>query len=276
MILAGFQEYYWEILLERVRANQIQFSEEIDICVCVPKGGENTCNLKQFCKNYNWSFLQLEEDLLAQAQNVAIRLHPKAEWIYKIDEDIVLSDNYFSKLKQAYQSFNNNSYLKIGFCAPMININAYGANLFLKTMNLQKDYEKLFGRYAIPENWQNAKIHNDSNVAEWIWTHSIPFDKVANFIEKKNRGFVSICPHRFSIGAILIKRDYWEKIGGFLVGVIGEMGLEEKILCEFCMNDMHAIVVAEDVFVGHLGFYRQKETIRKFFDRNSDSIKRII
>lgn len=156
----------------------------------------------------------------------------------------------------------------------MININAYGASLFLNTMNLQKDYEKLFGRYEIPEDWQNAKIHNDSNVAEWIWTHSIPFDEVANYIEKKNRNSVSVCPHRFSIGAILIKRDYWDKIGAFLVGVTGEMGLEEKVLCEFCMNDMHAIIVAEDVFVGHLGFFRQKEAVRKFFDRNSDDIKR--
>lgn len=67
LILAGFQEYYWEILLERVKVNQVQFSEGIDVCVCVPQGDENTYKLKQSCKNFNWSFLQLKEDLLAQA-----------------------------------------------------------------------------------------------------------------------------------------------------------------------------------------------------------------
>lgn len=38
LIVAGFQEYYWETVFDKVSKNILQFEENIDVCVCVPKG----------------------------------------------------------------------------------------------------------------------------------------------------------------------------------------------------------------------------------------------
>ena len=39
IVLAGFQEYYWEGLSNRIKKAQRQFEEALDVCVCVPLGG---------------------------------------------------------------------------------------------------------------------------------------------------------------------------------------------------------------------------------------------
>ena len=272
IILAGFQPFYWDAVFERVRENAKMFDEGIDICVCVPKGETGADELRERCENEGWSYLKIHKDLLAQVQNVAISLHESAEWIFKIDEDILLSKDYFAKLKRAYTSFAQTSYMKVGFVAPLINVNAFGTFRFLNAVGAMGEYEHKFGKYDLMENWHEAAIHHSADVAEFIWERSIPFDQVSGLIAEENRGQIEVCPHRFSIGAILIKREYWEKMSQFEVRTEGSMGVEEAQICNFCMNDMHAIVVAKDVLAGHLGFYSQKKRVREFFESHKKDL----
>ena len=83
--------------MERIYVAQKKFKEDIDICICIP--GEDATTLKEKANLYNWSVLRITKDLLAQAQNTAILLHPKAEYIFKLDEDIIINDKYFDELK---------------------------------------------------------------------------------------------------------------------------------------------------------------------------------
>lgn len=267
LILAGFQEFYWEGVLERVRQNKEQFNEDIDICICVP--GENGRILKEYAEKYNWSYLRITDDLLAQAQNTAISLHPKAKWIYKIDEDIIISDNYFKKLKENYIAAQLQLHTKVGLVTPILNVNACGTSIFLNTIGMMEEYENKFDKLKIG---MNEPIHKNPDVAEWIWEKTIPFSDVASLVEEKNSGKVKVCSYRLSIGAILFTREFWDEIGYFRVAEIGCMGAEEEQVNSYCMNNMYSIVIAEDTLAGHLGFFHQKESCRKFYEKHKKQI----
>lgn len=231
---------------------------------------------RQFAKKYKFSFLKLEHDLLAQAQNTAIRLHPDAKWIFKIDEDILLSDNYFAKMKRAYSNALKDLYYPVSFLSPLINLNAGGFRRFLETIDKWGEFKEKFpSRYYFNLCSLSPEIdiiHQNTEAAKYIWKNSIPFDKVAKKIEERNQHKYSVCPIRMSIGAILFTREKWEEWGYFDVKGVGEMGAEERQVCAYSINSMQTIIIVEDVFVGHLGFYTQKETCHQFFDEHIKEI----
>lgn len=268
LIIAGFQEYYWDTLFSRVKNCQECFQESIDICVCIP--GENSELIKEYCIKYGWSCLKIYSDRLSQVQNIAIKLHPGAQWIFKIDEDIILPKYYFSAMKDAYINSETKIMTNIGFLGPLINLNACGLPILLDSLECNEDYVKKFGKLRIGIE---ETIHSSAELAEWIWEKSLPFDLKADEVRNKNLSEFSIASYRFSIGAILFKREFWESINGFVVGADGVTGIEEEQVCAYCMNHMRNIVIAHDVFVGHLGFYKQKQSIRNFFEKNKSAIE---
>ena len=273
IIVAGFQPYYWDQVFARVNSSRETFGESLDICVCVPEGIDGSReDLRQRCEQLGWSFLYIHLDLLSQVQNTAIQLHPHAQWIYKIDEDIIMSQDYFKRLKQSYINADSKSYCPIGFMGPLLNINAACAPYFLKSVDAYDEYKANYGEYRIKFQKEDDLIHKSRELAEFIWGKSVPFDDVANRIYTKNKGTFAASPVRYSIGAILFSRDYWKQIGGFKVGILGQMGLEEEQICGFSLVNFKPIFIALDVFAGHLGFYTQKETCRRFFEKHSDEI----
>ena len=276
LVLLGFQPYYWDVVLERVKKNVEQFDEQIDVCLCVPFGENKDASRKvrELAQMYNFSYLFIYEDLLAQALNTAIKLHPNAQWIYKIDEDIILSDNYFSKMKTSYLNYTKESYYPIGFISPLINVNAGGFRIFLESIGKWDDFVKKFpNRYYWGIHDSDDIIHRNKLVAEYLWSLSIPFDQTASMIEERNKQKYSVCPIRMSIGSILFTRNKWKEWGYFEVKGIGVMGAEEAQICAYTINYMQSIVIAEDVFAGHLGFFRQKNVCRKFFEEHINEIK---
>ena len=114
-------------------------------------------------------------------------------------------------------------------------------------------------------------IHQDKGWAEYIWKYSIPFDQVASEIAKSKE--IEVCPIRFSIGAMLIRREFFEHNGWLPVYREGGLGTDEKYLCDACIEGMYGIAVATDVFVGHLGFGPQKEVCRKFLVDHGNDIR---
>lgn len=274
IIIAGFQPYYWEAVFERVLKNQKDFKEPIDICVCIPEGIGDSCNvLRKICKDNDWSYLYIDKDMLSQVQNIAIKLHPYANWIFKIDEDIILSDNYFDKLKKAHIKASNESNYQVGFIGPIININAAVFTKFLSSIGKLDEFQMRFGPIKVNLKNPNDIIHKSPDAAEYIWNQSIPFDEVARHIERVNSNKQSIVPVRYSIGAILFTRSYWERIGYFKVGCYGDMGVEEVQVCGFNNTQFMPTYVAEDIFVGHLGYYSQKKRCKDFFESHQSDIR---
>lgn len=267
IILAGYQEFYWNVLLERVNKYT---NNDVDICVVIP-GSPHKNTLKEICEKYNWSYLYSKHDRLGLVQNIAINLHPNAEFIIKIDEDIVVCKNYFENMIDAYNKVKISTRNKVGIVAPLINVNGYSYIPFLESIDKIKDYDKKFGRAIY--SCTNEKVHLDSDAAIYLWENSIPFDKTAELIKQKNNGKISICPHRYSIGMILFKRSFWEEMNMFEVGKDEELGLEERQICEYCNRTSQVIVIAEDVFIGHLGFGKQKDKVKQFFFEKIEYIR---
>ena len=141
----------------------------------------------------------------------------------------------------------------------------------METNGLLDEYIDKFGEYKLDRD--ESKIFKDPEVAKWIWEKSLPFDVVARNVFEKNRGLIAQSPVRVRIGAIMMKRDFWEESGMFHVPAISELGTEEGILCGYCMNFFFKIVIAQDAFVGHLGFSKQKEACRTIFDNSQDKIQ---
>lgn len=274
IVLAGYQPYYFDGLFERVLACQKQFSEEIDICICCSKAPkESVKRLEHIALENCWSLLYLKKNRVAQIQNTVIHLHPSAEWIFKIDEDILLPAHYFDNMKMAYQKAEETLSYRVGFVGPVLNINAFGTESFLRTINKWDEFQSRFGRYRVGGmiNTPEDNIHRNQDWARYIWEKSIPFDEVASQVSQVDS--IEICPIRFSIGAILINRSFLEYNGFFPVFRQGGMGCDEKYLCNTCIEGMYSIVVASGIFVGHLGFGPQKDACRDFYDSHQKEIR---
>ncbi len=265
MVVAGFQPYYWDDVLLRVKENQKLFDEKLDVCICVPNGGGDSTALKNKCVENGWSFFHIDTNQLAKAQNIAILLHPEARWIYKIDEDIILPRDYFGRMKREYPLAEEHTRRNIGFLAPVLNINFCGTEVFFNTLDLVDGFEKEFGRLIY--GWNEAPFYS-GEAGRWIWEHSIPFDRVAKTFETGNALKYHFCDLRFSVGAFLCERTFWIDLGGFTVAPEGILGVEEIQMNEKCINAAMSMVIAESIFAGHMGYGSQKDAIREFYEEH--------
>ena len=83
----------------------------------------------------------------------------------------------------------------------------------------------------------------------------------------------TICPIRFSIGAILFSRKFWEDIGRLKVGIGNNMGKDEEQICEYCMMQSRAIIVSENTIVGHFSYGPQTSEMKKYYESHRDIFK---
>ena len=247
IIIAGYQEFLWDSVFRRI---EMFTPKDYDVCIVTP--GINSEKLRSYSKKHNWSYLYLKEDKLALGQNIVIKLHECARWIYKIDEDIFICNGFFEALKNTYKKVLDDGIYNPGFLAPMLNVNGYSYIPLLKKLRKLEQYEEKFGR-AIFETF-SAPIRMQASAAIFMWENIFPIDQInKNFMEDKVT--YSVCPIRFSIGAIMFTREIWSQMGGFLVGLAGDLGVEEAEFCKYCLDTAQVIVISENVLAGHLGFY---------------------
>ena len=96
-------------------------------------------------------------------------------------------------------------------------------------------------------------------------------DNIVPSIDELNANFsksefeYSVCPIRFSIGAILFTRETWLSMGYFKVAKGPCMGIDEAQFCEYCINTSHAIIVSNNCVVGHLGFDQQNKHMEEYY-----------
>jgi hypothetical protein len=265
IVLAGYKQYAWEQVFGRLE----RFAPA-GVDVVVVSAGLFNDELAAICKRNDWSYLSIAENNVTLVLNTAICLIPDAELIWKVDEDMLLTANFFEQVRAAHDRALAESKYEVGFTAPLINVNGYSYLRILEKMGLLDAYEARFGRAFYGSLFPNApqQIQADPDAAKFLWgwqSDLPPLDELdALFAEKPFE--YSVCPQRFSIGAVLLPRSTWEQMGGFTV-IAGEtnLGLDEENLCHHCMDKSRAIIISENTVVGHLGFQPQGAAMRQFF-----------
>ena len=256
VILAGYKAYLWDMTLARLERF---VAPDVDVCLVSPALRSEP--LEALAERCGWSYLSTRANYVSLAQNLAIARHPSARWVYKLDEDIVIGEGFFDRLRAAYERVAAEGRYHPGFCAPVLNVNGFSYLRFLQTMGLEDAYRDRFGPLRLSTG--EIPATNDGEAALWLWNHSLPFDEVAARFAAQAPGYSTV-PHRFSIGAILFEREFWDSFGGLLVRPPeGALGVDETSICRKCVDMSRAMVVAHDVFAGHFSFGAQEAFMRE-------------
>jgi len=261
LIVAGYKDFLWDAVFERII---VFLPKNYDVCICVP--GRDSNKLREIAKKNSWSYLFTRENKLALAQNLAIRKHPYSKYIFKLDEDIFIGKNYFERLLATYKEVEKEGIYSPGFVAPILNINGVSYIDFLKFIKKDKEFKNKFGEFV--SRCGHSKINEDPLVSEYIWKNTFPIDEVAEKVFLKNKGKYRIIPHQYSIGAILFKKDFFDKMGGFKVGVEKILATEEVALTEYCVRESNPMILSMQTFGGHFAYGFQTNHMKKFFEEN--------
>lgn len=273
IVLAGYKEPLWEEVFGRLAL----FAPE-DIDVCIMTSGLVNEKLQSISAEHGWSYLSTEVNHLSQVQNLAIEKHPHARWIYKLDEDMFLTEGFFEKLREAYEYTESSTPYVPAFVSPLINVNCYGHLRLLDKVGLTEDFAATGltnMKYTDGLNHSNDVLES-SAVARYLWGET---REVLRDIDALNTRFgaepltISVCPMRFSIGAILFTRKAWESFGKFPLTFVGSsygIGDDEEHICHYAMFTGRAIVVCENSLVGHLGYGPQTAAMLEYYEAHAD------
>lgn len=271
IVLCGYKPYLYDSVLGRLKK---VIPSDIDVCLVT--SGLYDERIAQVCEESGYSYLHTRENSVGLVQNVAIQKHPNAKLIFKLDEDIFLTDNYFERMQAALEHAKTGKY-NPGIIAPIIPINGYGYERVLERFDLREIYEKRFGRIVVGATQIGKKrvpIEQSAEVAKffWGWGGYCPsVDKMNDTLGKlplEERP----CPVRFSIGAILFERNLWESMNYYSAGS-DSLGKDEEQLCSFCCLNSSPIMVSENVLVGHFSFGKQNEAMKEFFVEHPECFK---
>lgn len=271
-ILAGYKDFTWNVVFERIK----EFCPK-NVDVCIVSSGVYSEKLKEIAEKNNWSYISMKKNCVTLALNSAIRVFPKAEKIFKIDEDIFITEGFFENLPEILEDAKKDYFPC--FSAPLIPINGYGYRRILETLNLTEKYTSMF-EYPKISAGSHMQIESNPKVAEFFWGKDdfIPhIDTLNHTIKEKHSqiygGGYSVCPIRFSIGAIYFEKSVLENAGWFPVKKGNCMGLDEVFLCNLATSNSLAIIVSESQIAGHLSFGKQNESMKKFFLENKENFE---
>lgn len=260
IIVAGYQDYLWDGVFERFKK---YIPKTYDVCVTSP--GIYCKALAEICQNNKWSYLFIKANKLALAQNMAIKLHPAAKYIFKFDEDIFIGRKYFEDMLLVYKKIEEEKKYRMGVLSPTLNINGATYEYFLTEKGLENDYEEKFGSICV--SCDRDPIYLSGKVAVYMWEKTLPLDETIEDFSAKKKDYFPV-PIRLSIGAILFSRKFWDEMEGFKVAANGQLAWEEMELANYCINHSYCLLIAKNVFAGHFGFGCQKEEVLSFYKKN--------
>jgi len=264
IIIAGYKPFLYNTIFGRIK----KFIPK-DIDVCIVSSGKYDEKLSKIAEENEWSYLSTKRNCVSLVQNIGINMFPKAEYIYKLDEDIFVTENYFETLFNTYKKCEEEGEYKVGFVAPTIPINGYGNMKILKRFNMVEYYKEKFEKPLYAAG-RDRKIESDPEVAKFMWGeggHLPKLDEMNKTMQQDEFSY-NACPIRFSIGAILFSRKLWEDMKFFKVKRGSCMGLDEEQICSFCVNNSKAMIISNNSVVGHLSFGTQNETMKNYFIEN--------
>ena len=252
--------------------------------MCIMTSGLVDDELKALAAKHNWSYLSTSVNHLSVVQNIAIECHPNAKWIYKLDEDMFLTKGFFETMLSTYQRLENDSLYKPAFVSPLINVSCYGHLRLLGKVGLLDDFRStgLTDMKYSDGLHHNRQVIDEPKVAQYMWGESSPIlrdiDALTERFSEEREGFsYSICPIRYSIGAILFTRDAWEEFGHFPLTFVGGpygLGDDEEHICNYACFTGRVMVVNENVVVGHLGYGgAQTKSMIEYHAQHRDQFK---
>lgn len=260
LILAGYKEHLWPWVFPRFLRGA-----PADADVCIASSGRHVPELARIAAENGWSYLASAGNQISVVQNLAIREHPDARMIVKVDEDIFVPDGFFGDLLVGFERVKSDGLYTPGICSPVLNVNGYSYVNFLETLGLLEAYVERFGERTRRSGL--IKATDTGEGALWLWERSLPLDEVAAKFAALPFGYSAV-PHRFSIGAIAYERDLWEEMGGFWLGSEPPgLGADEEQICRTCMSLSRVIVVLDNLFAGHFAFGVQEPAMRAALPR---------
>ena len=267
VILSGYKDLVWDSVFGRIE----RFCPG-SYDVCIVTSGKNDQVMSKLCEKNSWSYLSTEINNVSLAINLATALHPKAEYIIKMDEDIFVTKGTFETLLSTYDKVEKESDYEVGFVTPLIPVNGYGYARVLDILGIRKEWEERFGEIKITDCYKHhMTIHDSPEAAEFLWGKDNPPMKSIDLIQKSlqhNPFSYSICPVRYSIGLIVFNRENWLRMGMFPVKSFENMGADEKRICKFCLMEGRAMVVSENCIVGHLSYGPQHKVMETYYKEN--------
>ncbi len=265
LILAGYKDFCKDVVFERIK----RFAPT-DADICIISSGLYKEDLSKLASNNGWSYLSTSKNNVCTALNIAIDEFKDAKLIYKLDEDMFITKNFFSSLLNVYQKTHKEDFKKNPtFIAPLIPINGFGHTVILEKLNLKEKYEELF-EPVIMECGPKRQIENNPETAKFMWgkDNFVPQIDDLDRMLSKNEYETRTCPIRFSIGAILFDRETWVDMGYFNPGTGNGMGCDEIQICKYSKVNSKPIVVSCNTAVGHLSFGKQNPFMKEYFLNN--------
>ncbi len=272
IVLAGYKNYLIPSVMGRIK----RFAPK-DVDICIITSGKWSEEINELCERNQWSYLSTKRNNVALAQNMAIDLHKKADYIYKLDEDIFITEGYFERMLEAYKACEESTDYNVGVLAPILPINGYGHVQVLREYGCEEVYKSLFGSLKIAAG-PDRKIESSPELARFMWGEALALEGKEYrlpSIDEMNIRFMNkeqeivACPIRFSIGAILFERKLWDAMGFFRVEKGPGMGADEAQICEYCMLESKPVMVSHNILVGHLAFGTQNKAMKEYYESHT-------
>lgn len=263
-VLAGYEPVLWDSTLARIEAYQ---NESIDYCL-VSSGKYDAC-LDKLAEKNQWSYLYTEQNQVCFIQNLVVELHPKAEYIFKMDEDIFIGENFFSQMIKEYHEIERCGEYRIGFAVPVIPLNCCGYVSYLNLSGKKKEYEERFGR-AYRSRF--SAVFNVVETAEFLWDTMMTFDDMAQRFLKNGGSIILDC--YYNIGCILFSRERWLMMGKWpeKPGESG-MGIDEAYIYQDNVEKDLSVYEVQSVLAGHLAFGHQKKRMLEYYKKHPEKFK---
>lgn len=260
-ILAGYEAGLWKDTIGRIEAFQ---DKNVDYCLVL--SGKYDRELDNVAERNGWSYLYTETNQVCFIQNLAIELHPSAEYIIKMDEDIFIGKDFFHQMIKNYRRIEEEGEYRIGFVVPVVPLNCCGYASYIDLVGKREEYEKKFGR-AYKSRF--SAVFNVVETAEFLWDTMDTFDDMVNrFLE--NEGY-DILNCYYNIGCIMFSRQRWMLMGKWPeYPEESGMGRDEAYICQDNVNKDLAIYELKNVLAGHLAFGHQKKRMIKYYEEHAE------
>lgn len=255
IILAGYKQPLWPFVFARLKRGLPS-----DIDVCVMSAGRDDPALDEICAANGWSYLATRTNDVSLVQNVAIVLHPAADLIVKIDEDMFVTEKTIIDTIDYHGEVKRSGIANPAFVAPTINVNGVCYRPLLEKLGLLEEFESRFGVARVA--CIGVPITDDPEAARWMWEKTAPLEVTVEKLPRTSR-IDFMAPVQFSIGLIVIERTFWEQIGlhpvkrHMLALKKSTLGADEEYLCRMAMFHSRPIVVCPHALAGHFSFGRQ-------------------
>lgn len=266
-VLCGYKGFLYKNLFERLK----RCVKSFDADYCLVSCGKYDKFLLEIAKKNGWCYFSSKLNKLLDTQNAVISMFSKAEIIIKMDEDIMVTNKAFNKLKVAYDSAKKAG-TKIAFVAPILNINGYGSIRLLELLQKKELGEKLFGKLKYGYG-RSAKPETNLDLVKFLWNvdgRFIYLDSQNKMVEKINHGF-TFCKKPFSIGLILFERKFWYLLNNSKLKKLFKkdmLGGDEKLMNLYSKYHNYKRVICNNCVCGHLSFRKLNPIMKEIYQRD--------